>query len=141
MLEHHVTHGLSGTPTYKTWDGMIQRCTNPNHEAYERYGGRGITVCDKWLSFDGFLADMGERPSRTTIDRIDNELGYAPGNCRWASSTIQGRNRRHVKLDEVCVMQIRWLCSDGGYKQEAVAQAFGVRQSCVSRVVHRVRWA
>lgn len=142
MLEHHVTHGLSRTPTHKSWDAMMQRCTNPNHEAYDRYGGAGIEVCDRWRnSFSLFVEDMGIRPPGTTIERIDNDVGYEPGNCRWATWTEQGRHRRNVKLDEVDASQIRWLYSDGGFKQADIAAAFDIQQSQVSRVVNRVRWA
>lgn len=81
------------SPTYRTWDGMKQRCLNPKATGYARYGGAGITVCDRWLEFANFLADMGERPEGTTLDRIDSSKGYEPGNCRWATRAEQNRNR------------------------------------------------
>lgn len=87
-------HGMEGTLTYNAWAAMRMRCENKNATYYARYGGRGITVCDRWKSFKAFLADMGEKPpGKSSLDRIDNEGGYEPGNCRWATTKQQIRNR------------------------------------------------
>lgn len=87
-------HGGHGTLTYARWKSMMQRCSDENHINYSRYGGRGIVVCERWKSFDAFLADMGECPGKSmTLDRKDNNTGYQPGNCRWATKTEQNRNR------------------------------------------------
>lgn len=84
-----------GSRTYESWGAMKQRCLNPNHHAYASYGGRGITVCDRWCdSFENFLADMGERPVGKTLERLDNEAGYTPENCCWATQAEQSQNRR-----------------------------------------------
>ena len=88
------SHGMSGSPTYKSWEAMKQRCSNPNNTRYADYGGRGITVCDRWQSFEHFLQDMGERPDGTTLDRVDNNLGYCPENCCWSTPKQQCSNRR-----------------------------------------------
>lgn len=82
------------TREYSTWCGVIQRCTNPNNPFFEYYGGRGITVCERWRDFSAFYADMGNRPDGTSIDRIDNNKGYEPGNCRWVDKVAQQNNLR-----------------------------------------------
>jgi hypothetical protein len=98
-----TTHGMSGSPTHRSWKGMVGRCTNRKSAKWRWYGGRPdseggpVRVCDRWrMSFENFLADMGERPEWATggIDRIDNYRGYEPGNCRWATATQQATNKR-----------------------------------------------
>lgn len=89
------THGHSGngkSPTYQSWQHAKARCNNPNSAAYAQYGARGITFCERWASFEMFLADMGERPAGTTLDRVDGAKGYSPDNCRWATWAQQRRN-------------------------------------------------
>ena len=95
-----TTHGHTNSSTYLSWRAMLQRATNPNHVAADRYQGRGITVDEKWLTFEGFLEDMGERPEGKTLDRKDNSKGYCKDNCRWATRKEQQANRRTSILIE-----------------------------------------
>ena len=101
MLGKNTTHGESGkntTPEYRAWYSSIQRCSDPGHWAYQWYGSRGIQVCEEWRSeggYERFLAHVGRRSSdRHSLDRIDNDSGYAPGNVRWATAKEQANNRR-----------------------------------------------
>lgn len=92
-------HGKSKTRTFYAWGGMKDRCSNPNNKDFAKYGGRGISVCQRWLdSFENFLADMGEKPDGMTLDRIEVNGNYEPSNCRWASPRTQVNNRRKTTM-------------------------------------------
>lgn len=97
MTRVNTKHGKTYTPAWFTWSSMLSRCSNPESRSYPGYGGRGITVCARWSSFENFALDMGERPDGMTIERIDNDKGYEPGNCRWATMTEQNRNKRDTR--------------------------------------------
>ncbi len=131
-------HAVNGrrSPTFISWTQMKQRCLNPRHHAFAMYGGRGITVCERWMKFENFLADMGERPTDTTLDRKDSTLGYDSVNCQWATSATQGWNKRSVKLDPHEHVQIAWLRSLG-YPRSDVARFFGISGSHVSTICRR----
>ncbi len=93
-------HGMSNTPEFKTWKRMRERCCHPSNISYQYYGAKGIKVCDRWMhSFPNFYEDMGNRPSKHhSLDRIDNNKGYEPGNCRWATSYEQQNNKRSSRF-------------------------------------------
>lgn len=95
--DNRIKHGHTQSNTYSSWRCMKCRCLNPNHSHFEYYGGRGVTICDRWKnSFKSFLEDMGEAPAGLTLDRIDNSKGYEPGNCRWATPKEQSNNTRRT---------------------------------------------
>ena len=97
-MHGHKTRADKASPTYRSWKSMKWRCANTAPKDWKHYGARGIAVCPRWASsFEAFLADMGERPAGKTLDRIDNDKGYEPGNCRWATASEQRRNRRDFK--------------------------------------------
>lgn len=98
----HALTASNLSPTYKSWANAKQRCTDPNNNRYYAYGARGITMCDSWSKdFRSFLEDMGERPPNTSIDRINSDGNYEPGNCRWATGKQQRNNRRKTVLESV----------------------------------------
>lgn len=117
-------HGMTHTRVYATWCRMKARCLNPKHPAYKDYGGRGITLDIRWLEFTNFLADMGEPPPNTSIERIDNDDGYHPGNCRWATHIEQVWNTRVVRrltIDGITKPLPEW-CAEFGIKPKIVNQ-------------------
>ncbi len=90
----HRSHGMSETPIWHTWKSMLRRCEEVGHKDYPNYGGRGISVCERWHTFENFYADMGDKPDGMSIERTHNEEGYSPDNCVWATKQEQNRNTR-----------------------------------------------
>ena len=134
----------SHTATYQSWRGMRERCINPKHASFDRYGGRGITVCERWThSFKNFIEDMGERPAGTSIDRINNNGNYEPNNCRWATTKQQSSNTSSFRLSDEQVDAVLRLLA-GGAKQIDIAQALGVARghiACIAVGISRKRRA
>lgn len=145
-LRHgHASPKNGVTPEYRSWKAMVARCHNPHNIGYKNYGGRGIKVCDRWLDFVNFLADMGRRPQNMTLDRINSDENYEPGNCRWASDSEQNKNRKlnqsgehgpRAKLTSAAVAEIR----ASKESQRVLAQRFGVTQSAISSVKRGHTW-
>ena len=118
IMSKRAKHGCSRngkTPEYRTWKAMHTRCYNKKQISYSRYGGRGITICDRWSDFKNFLEDMGVKPNGTSIERIDNNKGYCPENCKWATDEEQRSNKsgsRYFKIDDTVLNLKGWslLC-------------------------------
>lgn len=108
--EANTTHGMSKTKVYRAWCSMKRRCYGVNTDCYDRYGGRGIEVCQRWLrSFENFYIDMGSPPTgKHSVDRIDNDGDYTPRNCRWATPTEQSRNRRVPSNSQTGLPGVGW---------------------------------
>ena len=131
-------HGMINKPVYKTWSGIKQRCLNSNDPAYKDYGGRGITVCKRWLDFKNFYEDMGDPPEGMEIDRKENDKGYYKDNCRWTTSTINNRNRRSMKLSIEKARKIRLLYPS--FTQVQLAKRYNVKQSTIGNIVNHKIW-
>lgn len=140
MTKHGQCGGLTRSPTYHSWLGMIQRCTNPKATSYSHYGGRGITVCDAWLDFTAFYSDMGDRPVGMKLERMDNDKGYDPTNCKWASHADQMRNRRNTKFTVEDIDAIRSLLAVGEVDVKALATHYRCAESTIAAIKYHQRW-
>ena len=134
--KHGHSPSFGASKTYWVWAEMVARCTNEKHKKYKDYGGRGIFVCKEWRTFAAFLADMGEKPEGLSIDRIDNNGGYEPGNCRWTTVAVQNQNRRYNTLSWDLVNKLRSI--DLPYKE--LEKRFGVYHGTIGKVKRNEIW-
>src|ERR1700677_1723692 len=130
MNKIHGHYVKRKSPTYITWDGIIQRCSNPKHKKFSIYGGRGITVCSRWEVFSNFLEDMGERPTNHTIDRIDNNGNYEFENCRWATYSQQNFNKtaKLIEFNGECLTLGEW------------AKKIGISKAALCLRLGKLKW-
>lgn len=129
-------HGKKNSPTYNSWLSMKDRCIRKRHHSS---GYENVTVCDRWLSFDSFLADMGERPNGATLDRVDSSGNYEPSNCRWATPREQARNTRHnvLTIESATLVAVDRL---KGTSCREIASKYGISESLPREIVKGRCW-
>ena len=140
--ENGVRHGESTrtrrTPENAAWQNMKARCLRPSHPQYRHYGGRGISVCPQWMTFEGFLADVGRRPTAGhSLERIDNDRGYEPNNVRWATRSEQMQNTRRTKLSPEAVADVR----SSGMTMAALGRKYGCHPTTIKNAKIGVSWS
>jgi len=138
IIEQSTSHGhktrTGTTPTYNSWMNAKRRTTNPEHKRWKDWGGRGITMCERWLTFENFLADMGEKPPGMTLERRDNDGNYEPGNCLWASYADQAKNKRNTKLTPEVIAQIRDMAKPG-VTIKSISAELGLNRHTVAKAL------
>lgn len=134
-----IKHGYGSTPTYRSWYSMLERCRNPSNASFRFYGARGIHVCERWHNIVNFVDDMGVRPVGMTLDRVNGEGDYEPGNCRWATEIDQQRTKRSVRCSIEIARRIR-AGEFAGMQNKEIAAMFGFDPSTVSRIKSGEAW-
>ena len=144
--EFCLRHGYD-LRVYNAWKDMRKRCTNRNQPQWKDWGGRGITICARWNSYENFAADMGPHPGKGwSLDRINNDGDYEPGNCRWANWKVQGRNRNYVRLSPLLAAEIRAKYVPRinqyypGYGGIELAKEYGVGRTTIYHVLRGRHW-
>ena len=131
----------TATPEYRSWQMMKNRCLNPRAEDYDYYGGRGITIDERWFDFEAFLLDMGRRPTiYHTLERLRGEDDYHKNNCVWATRETQSRNRAYTKMSMKRARIVRQKYATGKYKQYELAHEFHVSQRTISLITRNEAW-
>lgn len=141
LILMNSTHGLSKDRIYTTYNHMVSRCNNKNNKDYDRYGGRGISICSDWLSFESFVEWAFENGYKDTleIDRIDNNGDYSPDNCRWVTRAENVRNSTTTKLSVAEVKEIKKLLQHG-YSQRKIGVLYNVSKSCIKAISDNKTW-
>lgn len=143
LIKQNTTHGRSKTRLYTIYRGMIQRCENTSHPSYKYYGAKGISVCNDWRNcFDTFYkwAISNGYKKNLLIDRIDNDKGYTPENCRWVTLKESNRNKSNVKLSAKKVKEIRQKYQPRKYTQQQLAKEYNVASSLISQIISNKIW-
>lgn len=134
-------HGMTGSPEYKSWQKMKERCLNPKSNRFEYYGGKGVTICKEWKnSFMAFYKDMGHKPNLwSQIDRRKTSGNYEPGNCRWTTAAENSQNRTSTRANPDIVKEIR-IRVENGETQISICKEFNLSPNCVNGIVNRNTW-
>jgi hypothetical protein len=131
LLSMAVKHGRCNTPEHRSWNHMKDRCLNPKSDGYYLYGAKGIEVCDRWLDFENFFADMGVKPTlRHSIDRIDSKGNYEPSNCRWATPKEQANNRKQASIRNLARNYLIWKASNT-QSVSSLSQIFNLSEDAI----------
>lgn len=136
MVKHGLSRKGDRSDTYQIWANMKYRCSCEKDKAFKNYGGRGIRVCERWMNYENFHADMGDRPTtKHSLDRIDVNGNYEPRNCRWATSREQCRNKRNNVLNESLAAGLRCLLA-AGMERRRLSEVYGISRSTIAGLRH-----